>query len=127
MNTKEVLNAYYEWANAGDWDKWLTLFDENVVVDEQLAGHAEGKNVFVGAIDAIKKGYAKFIMHPKHTIVEGELAAVIWDFEGASADGVPMSAHGANYFEVKNGLITYMSNHHDSVPFKPFTDYMASH
>ena len=127
MDTKEVIDNYYVWANEGDWDKWLTLFDEDVIVDEQLAGHAEGKNVFVGAIDAIKKGYSKFQMHPKYIVIEGPQAAVIWDFEGASADDKPMAAHGANYFRVENGKITYMSNHHDSIPFKPYTDYMATH
>ncbi len=41
MNTREMIYKYYEAVNAGDWNTWLTLFDENVVIDDQIAGHAE--------------------------------------------------------------------------------------
>ena len=34
----------------------------------------------------------------------------------------PISAIGANYFQVKNGKITYMRTIHDTVPFKPMTE-----
>jgi hypothetical protein len=54
--------------------------------------------------------------------VQGEHAAVIWQNESANAAGVPISAIGANYFQVKNGKITYMRTIHDTVPFKPMTD-----
>jgi ketosteroid isomerase-like protein len=122
MDTRAVIDAYYETVNAGDWESWLTLFDDDVIVDEQIAGHAEGKGAFLGAVDAIRKGYSKFLMHPKHTVVEGEQATVIWHFEGANASGVPMDVMGANYFQVKDGLITYMANFHDKAGFAAFTD-----
>ncbi len=70
----------------------------------------------------INKGYSKFQMHPLHIVVQGEHAAVIWRTESANASGVPIDAVGANYFQVRNGKITYMRTIHDSVPFKPFTD-----
>jgi hypothetical protein len=35
---------------------------------------------------------------------------------------VPIDAHGANWFQVRQGRITRMSTHHDSVPFRPFLD-----
>ena len=122
MDTKEVIDRYYETANAGDWDDWLTLFADDVVVDEQLAGHAEGKGAFVGAVDAIRKGYSKFLMHPEHIVIEGGQAAVMWHCEAANRAGVPIDVRGANYFEVKDGLITYMANFHDKGAFAPYTE-----
>ncbi len=120
--TREVIGKYYEAVNAGDWDGFLDLMDDNVVVDEQIDGHAEGKAVLLGIGDHFRKVYSKFLMHPQQIIVQGEHAAVIWQNESANATGVPISAIGANYFRVKNGKVTYMRTIHDTVPFKPMTD-----
>ncbi|MDQ4069354.1 MAG: nuclear transport factor 2 family protein [Actinomycetota bacterium] len=119
---REVIGQYYSYVNAGDWDGWLTLMDENIVVDEQLAGHAEGAATLAGIGEVIKKGYSKFQMHPLRIVVQGEQAAVVWRTDSANAAGVPIDAIGANYFQVRNGKITYVRTIHDSVPFKPFTD-----
>jgi len=120
--TREVIGNYYTRANAGDWNGYLELLDDDIVCDEQLAGHAEGIDVFRGAITAIEKGYSKFHMQPLHIVVQGEKAAVVWHCEAANAAGVPIDAIGSNYFEVKNGKITYMRTMHDSVPFKPYSE-----
>ena len=119
---REIIGQYYSYVNTGNWDGWMTLMDENIVVDEQLAGHAEGAASLAGIGDVINKGYSKFQMHPLHIVVQGEHAAVIWRTESANASGVPIDAVGANYFQVRNGKITYMRTIHDTVPFKPFTD-----
>ncbi|MGH9265193.1 MAG: nuclear transport factor 2 family protein [Acidimicrobiales bacterium] len=119
---REVIGQYYNYVNAGDWDGWLTLMDDDLVVDEQIDGHVEGKSNILGIGDHFRKVYSKFLMHPMHIIVQGEQAAVIWQNESANAAGVPISAIGANYFQVRNGKITYMRTIHDTVPFKPMTD-----
>lgn len=121
-STKDVVDAYYESVNKGDWDTWLTLFADDIKMDEQLAGPVSGIETLRGAVGGLKKGYSKFLMHPLHTVIEGDQAAVIWHCEAANAAGVPIDARGANYFEVKNGRITYMANFHDTVPFRPFTE-----
>jgi hypothetical protein len=41
VNTHEIIEKYYEFANAGEWDKWCDLFSEDMIMDEQLAGHIE--------------------------------------------------------------------------------------
>jgi hypothetical protein len=117
MSTRDVIYKYYEAVNASNWDAWLTLFDENVVIDEQIAGHAEGATGLLGAIDGIKRGYATFQMH---VVIEGDQASVIWHCNASNASGVPIDAHGANYFQVLHNRITYMATYHDTVPFAPF-------
>lgn len=122
MDTREVVTRYFDTVNRGDWDAWLALFDDKVVMDEQLAGHVEGVEILRGAVGALKKGYSKFQNTPLEIVVECDRAMIVWRIDAANAAGVPISAKGANFFRVKDGKITYMANFHDTVPFKPFTE-----
>ncbi|HZP82148.1 MAG TPA: nuclear transport factor 2 family protein [Chthonomonadaceae bacterium] len=122
MDTRTVIETYYASVNRGDWDTWLTLFDANVVIDEQLAGHVEGIGVLRGAIGAMKRGYARFTNTPKHIVVSGSEACVVSHISAANAAGVPIEAEVANYFRLENGKIVYMANFHDTVPFAPFVN-----
>jgi hypothetical protein len=106
MNTREVVIKYFDSVNAGDWDTWLSLFDENIVMDEQLAGHLEGIDTLRGAVGALKKGYSKFLNSPLEVVVEGDRATVLWHIEAANAKGVPIDANGANYFKIKRRAAT---------------------
>jgi ketosteroid isomerase-like protein len=129
MTTREIIDRYYDCVNRGDWEQWLTLFSDDVVGDEQLAGHFAGIGVLQGAVGAIRDGYSKFNMYPQRIVVEGDAACVIWRCDAANATGVPIAypdnadrqVIGANFFQVQNGRIVYMRTLHDSVPFQPFT------
>ena len=122
MATREVIDRYYELANAGDWQTWLTLFDEEVVIDEQLAGHVEGLDVLRGAIGGMETGYSRFQNVPRHVVVDGEEAAVVSHISAANAAGEPIEAEVANYFRLEDGKIAYMANFHDTRPFDPFVN-----
>jgi ketosteroid isomerase-like protein len=122
MGTREIITAYYTTVNDGDWDGWLALFDDNVVVDEQLAGHLEGVGVLRGAVGALKKGYSRFQNVPRHVVVDGNEGCVVSHISAANASGVPIEANVANYFRLENGKIVYMANFHDTVPFAPFVN-----
>lgn len=126
MSTKDVIDRYYEDVNAGDWDSWLTLFADDVVVDEQRAGHLEGIDSLRGAGEGIQRDYSKFHMEPEHVVVQGDNGSVFWHCESVSASGVPIDAHGANYFSLANGLISYLRTVHDTVPFEPLTSQNVS-
>lgn len=119
-NTKDVINIYYSAVNSGDWQTWLTLFTEDVVIDEQLAGHVEGIAILHGAIDGIKKGYSRFYNRPRAIVVQGNEACVISHISASNAHGIPIEADVANYFRLENGKIAYMANFHDTAPFEPF-------
>lgn len=130
MTTRDVIDHYYDCVNRGDWQQWLTLFSNDVVGDEQLAGHFVGIDTLRGAVNGIRSGYRVFRMHPQHEVIDGDAGVVVWQFEGQNSHGVPIAypndpnreVVGANYFQVENDHIVYMRTIHDSLPFQPFLD-----
>ena len=122
MSPREIIEAYYKHANAGNWDAWCDLFDDDMVMDEQLAGRIETLATLRPMMGGMGRAYSKFQNVPKHIIVSGDEGAVVSHISAANAAGVPIEAEVMNYFRFKNGKIVYMSNFHDSVPFKPFLE-----
>ncbi len=127
MDTRTVVEKYFEYANAGRWDDWTDQFAENTVVDEQLAGRVEGRETLRPLARGLGTAYKKFVNTPLHIVVEGNRAAAKSHISAAAAKypEEPIEADAVNYFEVENGVITYMSNHHDSKPFEPFLRQLA--
>lgn len=119
MDTREVVTRYYELANAGDWDRWTDLFAADQAMDEQLAGHIEGRETLRGMMKGFPDMYASFSNSPRHIIVDGEQAAVVSHISATTPAGERIEADVANYFRVVDGQITYMANFHDSRPFRP--------
>ena len=122
MTTRQLIDKYYECANAGDWDAWCDLFTDDMVMDEQLAGHIEGLDALRPMMGGMDEAYSRFQNVPKRIIVSGDEAAVISHISAANAAGVAIEAEVMNYFRMENGKIAYMANFHDSVPFKPFLE-----
>lgn len=129
MAIRSVIEKYYDCVNRGAWQEWLTLFSDDVVGDEQLAGHFAGIDVLRGAVSGLSSGYSQFRMYPQRIVLDGDAACVVWRCVAANAAGTPIAypddpqrlVIGANYFQVQNGKIVYMRTIHDSLPFLPFT------
>lgn len=124
METKEIIEKYYEYANAGDWSKWCDLFADDMTMDEQLAGRIEKLSTLRPMMDGMGTAYKKFINQPRHILIDGNQAAVVSHISALAAKhpDQPIEAEVMNYFRIENGKIGYMSNFHDKVPFKPFLD-----
>lgn len=124
METREIIEKYYEYANAGDWTKWCDLFADDMIMDEQLAGHIETLAVLRPMMDGMGIAYKKFQNIPKEIIVEGNRGAVVSHISALAAKNpdIPIEAGVMNFFLIKDGKISYMSNFHDSKPFKPFLE-----
>ncbi|MFJ9630866.1 nuclear transport factor 2 family protein [Streptomyces sp. NPDC091280] len=121
MNTREVVDTYYRLANSGEWDAWCDLFAVDQTMDEQLAGHVEGRETLRQMMKGFPEMYASFANVPRHVVVDGEQAAVVSDITGTTHDGVTVEAKVCNYFRVTGGLIGYFANFHDSAPFAAVT------
>jgi len=118
MGTREVVTRYYELANAGDWDAWCDLFAADQVMDEQLAGHIEGRETLRTMMKGFPAMYTSFANKPQHVVVDGEQAAVVSHISAVTPSGGRIEANVVNYYRVVNGLISYMANFHDTVPFR---------
>lgn len=120
MDTREVVDRYYELANAGEWNAWSDLFAADQSMDEQIAGHIDGRETLRGMVVAgFPKLYETFRNQPRIVIVDGEQAAVVSHISARTRTGESVEADVANYFRVVDGQITYMANFHDTVPFRP--------
>lgn len=118
MDTNDVVAHYYRLANAGEWDNFCDLFASNQVMDEQLAGHIEGREALRGIMRSFPTVFAKFVNEPVHAVVNGNQAAVVSHISARTVAGESIEVDVCNYFQVTNGQITYMANFHDSVPFR---------
>jgi len=119
LSVKEIIQKYYGHANAGNWTAWCDLFAENMVMDEQLAGHIEGLSKLRAMMAGMKKTYSRFQNIPEKIVISDNEAAVVSRISAASADGAPIEAKVMNYFVIVDEKIAYMANFHDSRPFDP--------
>ena len=100
MNAREVVTRYYELANAGDWDAWCDLFAADQVMDEQLAGHIEGRETLREMMKGFPGMYASFSNPPKHFIVDGDQAAVSRTSPRRHRRAATVEAEVMNYFRI---------------------------
>ncbi|EYT82575.1 MULTISPECIES: nuclear transport factor 2 family protein [unclassified Streptomyces] len=121
MNTREIVDTYYRLANSGDWDPWCDLFSVDQTMDEQLAGHVEGRETLRDMMKGFGQMYASFSNVPVHVVVDGDQAAVVSHISARTPKGESVEADVCNYFRIAGGEIVYMTNVHDTVPFAPVT------
>lgn len=119
MTTADIVAEYYRLANAGQWDAWCDLFTADTVIDEQLAGHVEGRDRLREMMRGFPDMYASFRNEARRQVVDGDQAAVVSHISASSPTGARIEAEVANYFRMAGGRIAYMANFHDTAPFRP--------
>ena len=123
MTTREIIEKYFECINSGDWETWVTLFDDHVVMDEALSGHTKGVQAVKDSADGIKREFSKFENHIKEIVVEGNKGMVVCRIEAVTAGGVSLESTGANYYQIEGGKIVHMVSFHAKGPFiEAFSD-----
>ncbi len=127
MNNHETIQKYYEYANAGKWDSWCDLFTDDMVMDEQLAGHIVGLPTLRPMMAGMGQSYARFQNILKNMVVEGDEGAVLSHISARAAKfpDDPIEAEVMNFFRFRDGKISYMRNVHDTKPFEPFIRQMS--
>jgi ketosteroid isomerase-like protein len=117
MRTREVIDSYYKYASPKDRTRWLALFDANVELHEQLAGHIVGMAALTRLIATLDTAFPTFRVVPRFIVVEGDQACVFEHISTVTASGVAIEVQAASYFRVTDGKITYFANVHDTAPF----------
>jgi ketosteroid isomerase-like protein len=116
VSTRSVVEEYFRAVNSGRWDDYLDLFDDTVVMDEQLLGHLEGKAALAEGIEGLRSNL-DFRNRPVEVVVEGDRAMASWHLTSPKADGTTLDVRGVNVFHVRDGRIQYFANFHDTAPF----------
>ena len=98
MSTREVVTKYFEFVNSGKWDDYLSLFANDIVMDEQLMGHIEGIKTVRDGIEGLRTA-KKFKNHPVEIVVEGDKAMVQWHIETLGPNDEPIEAKGVNHID----------------------------
>ncbi|NCR74321.1 MAG: hypothetical protein GPI92_01445 [Microcystis aeruginosa K13-06] len=117
IKTRELIKQYFECINTQDWDTWVSLFDDNVVMDEALSGHMEGRQAMKDSAKGIQEQFSKFENHIQEIVVEDERGMVVCRIEAVTVGGAVIESVGANFYRIANGKITYMASFHDRTPF----------
>jgi ketosteroid isomerase-like protein len=116
--TVEVVQRYYQLANDGDWAGWTDLFADDQVMDEQMAGHVEGREALRVMMKGFPAMYTSFQNVPRYVVAQDDQATVVSHISATTPGGRSIEAEVANYYRITNGRIAYLANFHDTAPFK---------
>lgn len=127
MTVHEIVQKYFEYASAGNWDAWCDLYHEDYVMEEQLAGRVTGLDNLRNIMSGFPKAYASFKNSPKVIVVDGDRAAVASHISARAMkyQDEPIEAEAMLLLIIKDGKIIFMQNYHDSKPFAPFLRQMS--
>jgi ketosteroid isomerase-like protein len=117
VSTRDTIDRYFEYVNSGRWDDYLSLFADDIVMDEQILGHVEGIAQLRAGIAGLRNN-PDFRNRPREIVVEGDRAMAVWHITAPQPDGFTLELDGANFYRLQNGKIVYFSNYHDTAPFK---------
>ena len=118
METREVVEKYFEFVNSHKWDDYLGLFADDIIMDEQLMGHIEGIDTLRKGIEGLRNA-TEFQNCPQEIVVEGTRAMAIWHLTTLGPRGEKISGKGVNFYKIEAGKIKYFANFHDTKPFDP--------
>ena len=112
MSNHEIIEKYFELANAGKWDEWCNLFSEDMVYQEQLAGRIEGRETMRPMMAGFPDAYKSFTNVPRSMFVSGDEGAAVSHISARAMkyQDEPIEADAMLYLRFKDGKIVYDLN-----------------
>lgn len=117
MQTKEVVEAYFNDINSGNWEHWLTLFSEESIFDDAVSGRLQGLKAMQECADGMVREFDSFTNTIEEIVTEGEKCMVVCTIRAKTKSGKELESPGANFYHIIDGKIRYMSSYHDPKPF----------
>ncbi|MGE5787880.1 MAG: MBL fold metallo-hydrolase, partial [Myxococcales bacterium] len=122
-SVEDVIRCYFACVNEARWNDYFALFAEDVILDDQMAGHTEGIANVRGVIPLFQSLAAlpnfRSELLQVFVDVDEEHAVALWHMRLNAPDGTPVEARGSNLFWVHEGKIRYLRTIHDTAPFQP--------
>jgi uncharacterized protein (TIGR02246 family) len=111
--TRAVVDALYAAFLAGDADGMLAVMADDVEV--RFLGQGTFRGIpAVRRVMSFSAGLLRDVdFRIRHTIIDGEAAAVIWDESATTAAGEPWENHGVDVIHVRSGRIAKLHENND--------------
>jgi steroid delta-isomerase-like uncharacterized protein len=121
VSDRDVVTAYYEAFNRGDWDGMCALLAEDVAHDLNQGGREVGRATFRAFLDRMNRSYRERL---RDIVVMGDGGRVAAEYvvEGeylATDEGLPPATGqrytlpGGAFFEVRDRLIRRVTNYYN--------------
>jgi len=112
---RDIVSRYFEYINNRKFDELFGLFCEDVIfscpVDFRVKGLEKIKPFYL----KVPENYPQHADMPLDVLIQGNRAAVLIQFEGKSAAGVPVSFLATDWFTFEGGKIKTLTIFFDSL------------
>jgi ketosteroid isomerase-like protein len=114
MDTREIVEAYFDRMNREDWEGLGELFQEDAVLEAPGFPRQRGRDTVRTYFQAALGIYPKHYDDPVRIVVAGDTATVNIHYEGTLANGYELIFDAVDVFDMRDGLIGELTSWYDS-------------
>jgi ketosteroid isomerase-like protein len=114
MDTRQIVQAYFDRLNSEDWEALGELFHEDAVLEAPGFPRQRGRDTVRTYFRSALGIYPEHYDDPVRIIVAGDIATVNIHYEGTLANGYQLSFDAVDVFEMRDGLIGELTSWYDS-------------
>lgn len=114
MNTRELVQAYFDRMNSEDWEGLGELFHQEAELEAPGFPRQRGRDTVRGYFQSALGIYPEHYDDPVRIVVAGDTATVNIHYEGKLANGHQLSFDAVDVFEMRDGKIGELTSWYDS-------------
>ena len=114
METREIVQAYFDRMNSEDWEGLGELFHEEAVLEAPGFPRQQGRDTVRTYFQAALGIYPTHYDDPVRVVVAGDTATVNIHYEGTLANGYQLIFDAVDVFDMRDGRIGELTSWYDS-------------
>ena len=115
MATKDTINKYFKTLNDEKFDELAGLFCEDARFSSPVNFKAQGKEEIKTFYLLVPKNYPVHSDEPVDVLIQGNQAAVLIDFKGKNALGIPVNFQAVDWITFDGDKIRTLNVFYDSL------------
>ena len=115
MSIQNTIKKYFEFINDEKFDELFRLFCEDADLTCPVGFRAKGIEKIKAFYLMVPSNYPKHLDTPIDTLIQEDRAAVLIQFEGKSASGIPVRFMAIDWFTFENHKIKTLNIFYDSL------------